>query len=294
VLSTQGRAFWILDDLTPLHQLSDAVAAERGHLFAPREGIRYRYRAGFGGVEGDRGTTDDAPQYPPPGAMIDYWLASAGEPVTIEITDVRNTLVRSFSSDSVRDTTMARAGTPRLTTRAGLNRVIWDMNHPGPWSANAAQRGRNGPMAAPGLFTVRITAAGRSAGQPLRLRADPRVLRDGITQSVLDEQLAFNLRARDLVSDANRAAEELRALRRRAMGGDTLVSPPPAIAALERELLTPPVRYSRPALLSHITYLYSMALDADQPVSRDAYERYVELRKALDDLKRRISAVAVP
>jgi photosystem II stability/assembly factor-like uncharacterized protein len=294
VLSTQGRAFWILDDLTPLHQLSDGVAAERGHLFAPREGIRYRYRAAFGGIEGDRGASDDAPQYPPPGAMIDYWLATAGEPVTIEITDVRNAVVRSFSSDSVRDTTMARANTPRLTTRAGLNRLIWDMNYPGPWSANLAQRGRNGPMAAPGLFTVRITSGGGSVGQPLRLRADPRALRDGITQSVLDEQLSFNLRARDLVSDANRAAEELRALRLRAAGGDSSAVAPPAIAALERELLTPPVRYSRPALLTHITYLYSMTLGADQPVSRDAYERYAELRAALDDLKRRISAVAVP
>jgi photosystem II stability/assembly factor-like uncharacterized protein len=290
VLATQGRAFWILDDLTPLHQLSDAVAAERAHLFAPREGIRYRYRAGFGGIEGDRGATDDAPQYPPPGAMIDYSLASAGEPVTIDIIDAGSSLVRSFSSDSVRDTTMARAGTPRLPTRAGLNRVIWDMNHPGPWSANAAQRGRNGPMAAPGLFTVRITAGGRSVSQPLRLRADPRVLRDGITQRVLEEQLAFALRARDLVSDANRAAEELRAMRLRATGGDTSVSPPPAIVALERELLTPPIRYSRPGLLTHITYLYGMTLGADQPVSRDAYERYAELRAALDELKRRMAA----
>jgi hypothetical protein len=149
-------------------------------------------------------------------------------------------------------------------------------------------------MAAPGLYTVRITAGGTSIGQPLRLRADPRVLRDGITQSVLDEQLAFSLRARDLVSDANRAAEELRALRLRATGGDTSVAPPPALVALERELLTPSVRYSRPALLTHITYLYSMLLGADQPVSRDAYERYAELRRALDDLKRRIAAVSVP
>jgi hypothetical protein len=273
--------------------MSDAVAAERGHLFAPREAIRYRYRAGFGGIEGDRGATDDAPQYPPAGAMIDYWLSSAGEPITIDIMDARGSLVRSFSSDSVRDTTMTRAGTPRLTTRAGLNRVIWDMNHPGPWSGNAAQRGRNGPMAAPGQFTVRSTTGGRSVEQPLRLRADPRVLRDGITQRVLDEQVAYNLRTRDLVSDANRAAEELRALRLRATGGDSSVAPPPAVTALERELLTPPIRYSRPALLAHITYLYSMSLGADQPVSRDAYERYAELRAALDDLKRRIAALSV-
>jgi hypothetical protein len=291
VVSTQGRSFWILDDLTPLHQLSDAVARERAHLFAPRVAIRYRYRAGFGGIEGDRGVTDDAPQYPPAGAMIDYSLATAGEPATVDILDAKGALVRSFSSDSVRDSTMARAGTPRLTTRAGLNRFVWDMNYPGPWSANAGQRGRSGPMAAPGTYTVRISAGGSSATVPLVLRADPRVLRDGVSQKILEEQLAFNLRVRDLVSDANRTADELRALRPRANGGDSTGASSPAIAALERELFTPSIRYSRPALLTHITYLYSMTLGADQPVSRDAYERYAELRSALDDLKRRISAV---
>jgi hypothetical protein len=226
--------------------------------------------------------------------MIDYSLATAGEPVTVDILDAKGALVRSFSSDSVRDSTMARAGTPRLTTRAGLNRFVWDMNYPGPWSANAAQRGRNGPMAAPGTYTVRISAGGSSAAAPLVLRADPRVLRDGISQKILEEQLAFGLRARDLVSDANRTADELRALRPRANegGGDSTGASSPAVAALERELLTPSIRYSRPALLTHITYLYGMTLGADQPVSRDAYERYAELRTALDGLKRRISAVA--
>jgi hypothetical protein len=217
--------------------------------------------------------------------MIDYWLSESGESVTMDVVDAKGAVVRSFSSDSTRDTTLARAGTLRLPTRAGLNRVIWDMNHPGPWSPNPAQRGRNGPMAAPGSYTVRITAGGTSVSEPLVLRADPRVLRDGINQKILEEQVAFGLRARDLVSDANRAAEELRALRLRANGGDSAVAAPAAIDALERELLTPPIRYSRPGLLSHITYLYGMTLGADQPVGRDAYARYAELRRQLDDLR---------
>lgn len=292
VLSTQGRSFWILDDLTPLHQLSDAVAAEHAHLFAPRAAIRYRYRGGFGGIEGDRGASEDTPQYPPAGAMIDYWLASAGEAVTIDILDARGALIRSFSSDSARDTTLARAASPRLPARAGLNRFVWDMSYPGPWSPGASQRGRNGPIAAPGTYTVRLTAGDVSTSAPLVLRADPRVARDGITQKVLEEQLAFNLRVRDLVSDANHAADALRALRPRSTAADSSADAPPAIAVLERELLTPPIRYSRPGLLSHITYLYSMGLGADQPVSRDAYARYTELRAALDDLTRRIAAAS--
>jgi hypothetical protein len=146
-------------------------------------------------------------------------------------------------------------------------------------------------MAAPGLYTVRITAGGASTGVPLTLRADPRVLRDGMDQAKFEEQLAFSLRARDLVSDANRAAEDLHALRVRATGGDSTAATPAAINALERELLTPPIRYSRPGLLSHITYLYSMMLSADQPVSRDAYERYAELRRQLDELRAKLRAL---
>ncbi len=292
VLSTQGRSFWILDDLTPLHQLRDGSADARATLFAPRPAIRYRYRAGFGGIEGDRGASEDTPQYPTAGAMIDYWLPAAGTPVSLEVLLADGTVVRSFTSDSVRDTTATAAGGARLPSRAGLNRFVWDMLYAGPWSPNSAQRGRNGPMASPGQYTLRLTTGRRSSTQPLQLRADPRVLRDGISQAMLDAQLAHNLRARNLVSDANGTAAELRALRRRATGGDSTAVVPAAIAALEMELLTPPVRYSRPGLLSHITYLYGMTLDADQAVSRDATQRYTELRTRLDTLRGKVRALA--
>ena len=290
VLSTQGRAFWILDDLTPLHQLSDAVVAERAHLFKPRTAIRYHYRAGFGGPESDRGASDDLPEYPPAGAMIDYWLASAGTPVTIDILDAKGVVIRTFSSDSTRDTSAARIGTPRLPSRAGLNRVVWDMSYPGPWSAGGAgRRGGSGPMAAPGRYTVRLTSNGQSSTQPLDLMADPRVLKDGITQQVLDDQLAFNLKLRDLVSDANRLGERLRELQRSA--GDTGA----ASAALRQagsEFFTPSIRYSKPGLQAHITYLYGMTTGADQRVGKDARDRYDVLRRRLDALAAKVAGIA--
>jgi photosystem II stability/assembly factor-like uncharacterized protein len=278
VISTQGRAFWILDDLTPLQQLTETVVAKAAHLFEPRTAIRYRYRAGFGGAEADRGASDDAPQYPPAGAMLDYWLGSASSPVRIDILDAKGAVVRSFSSDSVRDTSMVRAGTPRLTSRAGLNRFVWDMTYPGPWSENANQRGRNGPMAAPGTYTVRFSANGTTMMHPLTLRADPRVTRDGITRAILEAQLAHNLRVRDLVSDANHLAPRLREAK---------------VAALDSVFFTPPVRYSRPGLQTHITYLYSMTQCADQRVPKDAIDRYRELRRALDALTKRLNATRV-
>ncbi|MDB4885441.1 MAG: hypothetical protein JWN79_879, partial [Gemmatimonadetes bacterium] len=277
VVSTQGRAFWILDDLAPLRQLTDAVTARGAHLFAPREAIRYRYRAGFGGAESDRGPGDDAPQYPPAGAMIDYWLGAAGAPVTLEVLDAKGAVVRTIGSDTT--------GT-RLSTRAGVNRWIWDMTYPGPLNGARAGRGGGGPMAAPGRYTVRLTAAGQTTTQPLVLRADPRTLRDGITQQVMEDQVAFNLQARDLVSRSNAFAEQLRAARTRAGAGRN-----EALEAIEREYFTPTVRYSRPGLDTHIGYLYGMTLGADQRVTRDARARLAELRAQLDGLAARLAAL---
>ena len=168
-----------------------------------------------------------------------------------------------------------------LPARSGLNRFIWDMTDQGP----AAGRGRQaiGPIAAPGRYVVRLTANGGSSSQPLALRADPRVLRDGVTQADMEEQLAFNLRVRDLVTQSLQLGARLRALRSQS-------APPadPTLAAIEAEYFTPAVRYSRPGLDTQITYLYGMSLGADQRVSRDARERYAELKARLEALSARV------
>nr|MBA3671850.1 hypothetical protein [Gemmatimonadaceae bacterium] len=286
VLSTQGRSFWIFDDLTPLQQMTEAVAARSAHLFTPRSAIRYRYRAGFGGIEGERDAAADAPVYPAAGAMIDYWLSAPASAVSLEILDDRGTVVRSFTSDSSRDTTTTAAATTRLSARIGVNRFIWDMKLAGPWTADSL-RGRNGPLATPGAYRVRFTAGDMTETQPLLLLADPRVARDGISSATLGEQLAYNLRVRDLVSDANRAVVSLKAARAR-------LGPTDEIVALERALVTPAVRYSRPGLQAHIAYLYGMTNGADQRIGRDAVERYAELRQALDALLPRVAGVGGP
>ncbi len=273
VLSTQGRSFWILDDLTPLQQMSDATAAKAAHLFKPRDAIRYRYRTGFGDPDSDRPASEETPVYPPAGAMIDFWLGSVPRTFKLEILDARGALVRDFSPpDSVRVRSGGSGAGTGPSTNAGLNRFIWDMTYPGPTGGNAVVGGR-GPMAAPGNFTVRYSANGVTTSQPLVLKADPRVLRDGVTLAVLEQQLAFNLKVRDLVTESNRVGAELRTLNDK---------------ALSDEFFTPPVRYSRPGLQAHIAYLYSMTLGADQKVGRDAMDRYAELRKALDTLKARL------
>ena len=93
------------------------------------------------------------------------------------------------------------------------------------------------------------------------------------------------LRSRAIKADWRKVGVSMEA------GSDSSATVPAAIVALERELFTQPVRYSRPGLLSHITYLYSMTVGADQPISRDAAQRYTELRTRLDALRTRIRSL---
>ncbi|HEU4878553.1 MAG TPA: hypothetical protein VFT21_03840, partial [Gemmatimonadaceae bacterium] len=293
VLSTQGRAFWILDDLEPIRQMSDVAAASGVHLFKPREAYRYRYSSQFGGAEQNRLSSSD-PQYPQAGAMIDYWLPSSPGPVTIEISTANGTVVRSLSSevmtsDTSRSVTTS-TGSQRITRVSGLNRMIWDMQYPGPWDANARRSGRNGPLAPPGTYTIKLSSNGVTQTRKLVLKPDPRVTADGVTPQIMREQLAHNIRVRDLVSDANRAVADLGDLKKKSDATPGNPDLRKRVEILDRTLVTPPVRYSRPGLQSQIQYLYGGAMYADQKVGNDLIERYAELRKELDKVQADIAA----
>ena len=125
------------------------------------------------------------------------------------------------------------------------------------------------------------------------LRPDPRVVNDGVTVAVMQEQFDFSTKARDLVSEVNQLVAGVRSAKQRlanatGVAADTLRM----ITALEQKLVTPPVRYSKPALQAHIQYLYSITNQADQKPGRDWYERYDVLRKELDAVKGEAARVA--
>jgi photosystem II stability/assembly factor-like uncharacterized protein len=290
VLSTQGRSFWILDDLTPLHQYGDQLASAGVTLLKPRDAYRVHFQT--------FGNDPAAPQYPPRGAMIDYYVGSeVTGPLTLEILDAAGKVVRSFSSEGeageatrspasgamgrfVRE----RAASATLAKGPGLHRFVWDLSYPGPWDSNPSRNGRDGPLVAPGIFRARLTAAGHAATQSFAVRMDPRVAKDGVTQADLVEQLAHNLRVRDALSEAKRAVETLKGARER-LGKDesqTARDTLQQLVGVEQQLVTNEVRYSQPMLLGQLQYLYEMTTSADQKIGRDATERFRQLRIELD------------
>ena len=188
VVGTYGRGIWIMDDVTPLQQLTDAVRAKPLHVFTPRPAYRFR------SVERrDLAPTGaSAGRNPPYGASISYWLRDVvkdpdGKPARVELTvlDAQGRAIRAV----------------RGTNVAGLNRAWWDLRHeptpevelrttppgyPQVWSekrfVGKDTRGvfyygidapKRGPLVAPGTYTVRVRAAGQELSQPLTVLKDP-------------------------------------------------------------------------------------------------------------------------
>jgi photosystem II stability/assembly factor-like uncharacterized protein len=192
VVATYGRGIWILDDISPLRQMTPDVAAEPAHLFAPGEAIRVRRD-----VNGDTPLQAETPhaENPPPGAIIYYWLGArpAGE-ITLDILDASGAVVRHLSSAPIPPLPDPPApvatwwlAVPRpLPTAVGLNRVSWDIRYDDPpaFTHNYAQvmsavphetpYTPEGPLALPGTYTARLTVDGRSYERTFTVRNDPR------------------------------------------------------------------------------------------------------------------------
>jgi hypothetical protein len=137
-------------------------------------------------------------------------------------------------------------------------------------------------MAVPGKYSVRLTAGSVTSTQPLVVVEDPRVTKSGITTADLRQQFEHNIRVRDLVSEVNRAVARVRAAQTGLRGDPASAGTLTKLNDLASRLITPSIRYSKPELQTHITYLYSLTTAADQRVGRDAVERYNVLRKELD------------
>jgi len=302
-IATQGRSFYILDDITPLHELSPQLAGET-HLFKPREAIR---TVGSGEGGGDAiAHYPPSPTYPRPGASIDYYLpaGTTGE-ITLEILDSKGQHIKTFTSappprqrpegsasdsDSGDEEAGPRRGraTPPLDKTAGMHRFTWDLRYPGPWASVTNPEGPNGPMAVPGKYMVKLTAGSYTATQTFIVKEDPRIAADGVTTADLQEQFDHNMKVRDLVSAANKAVARVRVARTKLTGDPATLAKLNEVAS---HLITPAIRYSKPELQTHITYLYSMTNETDQKIGHDAVERYAVLRKEMDQRNQELMSI---
>jgi photosystem II stability/assembly factor-like uncharacterized protein len=292
VVSTQGRAFWILDNISSLYQITPRLTASDVHLFRPRDGYRTRVNPAV------------------LGPTIEYYLPAAPEePVTIEILDGKGTLINSYNSDAPMPGRGGRGGggmpgaggvgpdqedpdaptgrrptpPPRPTKVAGLNRMVWDV------------RNQAGVIVLPGQYQARLKIGVASLTETFNVLIDPRIADDGVTFADLQEQFEHNMRMRGLVTGVNQLVARVREAQtkpRASMGADA--NKTTALNAVAAKLITEPVRYSKPGLQAQITYLAGMTANIDQKIGRDAIERYEVLKQELDAMRAEIERVLGP
>ena len=215
VIATQGRGFYVLDDMPLIRALPGGkLPGDPVHLFPVKETYRY-IGGGYGGRNPEAGTN------PPSGVVLYYSLkAKPTSDVVIRIKDTSGKLVNELTSkpepkepDALEEDEERRP-TPKPTTKPGLNRFVWDLRYtdtkkfPGIiyWAANT-----RGPVVTPGTYTVEITADGHTETQQVLIKPDPRV---PATPDDYRKQLDLALEIANRVDAANQAVIDIRAQRK--------------------------------------------------------------------------------
>ena len=189
VIGTHGRSIWILDDFSPLRELT-SLTTKRLHLFEPSDAYRVRFN-----MFSDTPLPPEEPtgQNPPDGALIDYYLGTNTNKVELKIFDQSGTTVNSFSSDDleeVLDSTKMQHPTywkrpfQGLSGEVGHQRFVWNLRYKEPRGANRGyaiaavqyntESGPAGPFVAPGEYKIQLKVNGNIAERSLTVKLDPR------------------------------------------------------------------------------------------------------------------------
>jgi len=217
VIATHGRSFYVLDNITPLRQLTPAVLSSSTYLFKP------------GTAQRNVGP-----------ARISYFLKQPAEKVQIDILDGRGQVIRTYTGTTSDDARGGRGGrggrgaaaeeagdeegggggfgrgaAPPVPRKAGINSFAWDLRYPGAkgfegmvlWGG-----GRGGPMAVPGPYTVRLSVNGQTLSERLNVEKDPRI--DSVTIADLTEQFKLAMQVRDRATEANEMVIAIRELKK--------------------------------------------------------------------------------
>ena len=227
IVATHGRSFWIIDDLTPLHQLNDDVLLSESFLYKPDISYRMQQSGGWGRSNNLLNGVNH-----PNGVIINYTLKKFNENdyVKIDIIDNNNNLIRSFTNNkekllsslekpvlsNTNDIEYALSGNniKSLSPKSGGNKLIWDMRYPGFKSFDGMilySSPNVGPKAVPGTYKVRLTYNNEVMSQDFEILKDPRLSN---TQNDYLEQFNFLISVRDQVSISNQSIVDIRKIKK--------------------------------------------------------------------------------
>jgi photosystem II stability/assembly factor-like uncharacterized protein len=247
LVATHGRSFWILDDLTPLYQMSDATGQEAVKLFKPRDTVRFRsygeatsaqlpgyvdyeiagpVTVAYRQVEAASGAKTmeflDAGKNPPDGVIVHYYLAGKPEkPITLRFLDAGGAVVRSFTSDAEEP--------PRAPAQPGANRFVWDLRYERPTKLENGGGARDtyaqeaeaatAPRAAPGQYQAQLVVGDTTFAESFWILKDPRL---PATEADLTAQFELKRAIRERLSEVHEALNQIRRMRKQIEGLEEL------------------------------------------------------------------------
>ena len=232
VVATQGRGFYVLNDLPLVRELAPGKGPEGAvHLFQPKDAYRYASGGGFNRQQPGTG------QNPPSGVVLYYSLKTKPtSDVVIRFMDSSGKLVKKFSSkpepkEAPSPDEDERPSAPKPTTKVGINRFVWDMHYedakrfPGIilWAASL-----RGPLVVPGTYTAQLTVDGHTETQKFVVKKDPRT---PTTEENFNKQLELALQIRDRISAANQAVLDIQNARHQLDGYAKSAEPKVSAAA---------------------------------------------------------------
>lgn len=209
IAATHGRSFWMIDDLTPLHQVSSEVAGSSFYLYKPDDAFRMS-QSGWGGAD-----LKTEGKNHPNGAIIHYYIKSLLETdiVRLEVLDSQGRIVQGFSNKAQMTRHDPSAIKPLKVTSGG-NRFIWNLQYPGFESFEGMvlySSPNRGPKAVPGTYRIRISYNGQSQEKEFNILKDPRLPN---TAEDYQGQFDFLTAVRSEVSKANGAIVKIRRLKK--------------------------------------------------------------------------------
>ncbi len=204
IAATQGRSFWLIDDLTPLHQLNETIAKSDVYLFKPMPSYRMN-----GGQAGRRGQPKNEGTNHPNGVMIHFFLKDTAKTVaSLEIMEKSGTLIKKFATKPDK-----KANEEQLKIKPDMNRFIWNMRYADAegfdglimWAGSLT-----GPKAIPGTYKARLTVNGKVSETEFEIVKDPRTTG---TLADIKEQFNFSIAERDKLTETHKAIKKIRTAR---------------------------------------------------------------------------------
>ena len=204
VVATQGRAFWVIDDLTPIQRMSKDVTSRNLFVFPVNDSYRM-----LGAAFGSFGITQrNAGNNPPNGTVINYWLKDVNDSTkaTVTIYNSNRDTIKTFTSDT-------KDNNRKVDLNKGMNQFVWDMGYgegeriEGMILWNGVP---GGIKAAPGQYYAKVKVGKDSMEVPFNILADPNYK---ISQADIQEQFNFLVKAKDKFNEVQRAIKDIRTLR---------------------------------------------------------------------------------